>query len=85
MRTLTPTPAPRTAIVRHINGKEVMILCPYSPPGKRHRHTHTVSEHGPQRFAPGCGIHLNPEQRAAGYTFETTSRRNNRNKEKNDE
>jgi len=54
----------------------VTVLCPYAPPGKPHNHVHKVlpRDYGRQHFAPPCGMYLNPEDRATGYTFEIRRR-----------
>jgi len=58
---------PPTATVIRIAGKNVRIACPLCSK----THWHTVSEHGPQRFSPQCGLRLNPDQRVTGYVFNT--------------
>lgn len=46
-------------------GNFVLVICAYC--GRRHGHK--IYKPGPQRFAPLCGLALNPEDRATGYRF----------------
>jgi len=48
-------------------GNVVRVECPYC--GKPH--SHKLIARGSQRFAPRCGMLLNPDDRARGYVFTT--------------
>ena len=70
---------PPHATVLARNRHHAFVLCPYC----QKRHTHKIHTHGPQKFAPECGLFLTPQQRSTGYVFDTSqptlAQRNKRN------
>src|SRR5699024_5193860 len=71
MSTTEHNPPPEAEVLG-MRGHLATIKCPYC--GRRH--SHTVREHGAQRFSPGCGMYRNPAERARGYVFTTPEKGN---------
>ena len=59
--------APQAQVIA-MHGRVATIICPFC--GNKHRHTVLALGHA-ERFAPGCGMHLSGDARAAGYQFHT--------------
>lgn len=70
MRTKPLTrPTPLKAAVIELGTNSVVIACPYCD--GQHRHTIRRDERRRRhRRAPACGLTLNRNDRAAGYTFQ---------------
>ncbi|QOR69133.1 hypothetical protein IM660_10340 [Ruania alkalisoli] len=60
------TDAPEAEVLR-VSRRFTHVRCPYCS----REHKHVVLAPGAQRFAPACGMHLNPDDRARGYVFTT--------------
>ena len=70
------TNVPTAQVVRQ-QGNYVTVLCPFCHRAHVHQLAQDARPGDLNRFAPACGFQRTPDQRATGYRFRVTPRKEN--------